>query len=127
MIAPFYLSSNSEAGYYLMRLLSWKVLSSEWIARLVIAYSAVTVTLVVVARVIGFPRFATIVSELLVRLKENAHLMAISVVPFGRGFFASCTAFVKPSLLACTANTGLVQRSVTVAAKSLTTSLDYPL
>ena len=46
--------------------------------------------------------------------------MAISVVPFGRGFFAFCTALVKPSLLACTANAGLVQYSVTVAAESLT-------
>lgn len=103
-----------------MRLLSWKVLGSEWIALLIIAYSAIMVTLVVVTCVIGFPRFAISVSELLVRLKENNYLMAISVVPFGRGFFAFCTSLVKPSLLACTANAGLVQRSVTVAAESLT-------
>lgn len=46
--------------------------------------------------------------------------MAISIVPSGKGFFEFCTALVKPSLLACTATVGLVQRWVTVAAESLT-------
>ena len=51
--------------------------------------------------------------------------MAISVVPFGRGFFAFYTALVKLSLLVYTANAGLVQRSVTVAAESLTAWLPF--
>jgi hypothetical protein len=71
VIASLYLSSNSEASYYIMRLLSWKVLGSEWIALLIIAYSAIMVTLVVVTCVIGFPRFAISVSELLVRFKRK--------------------------------------------------------
>lgn len=103
-----------------MRLLSWKVLGSEWIALFIITYSAIMVTLIVITCMIGFPRFEISVSELRVRSKKTTYLMAISVVPFGRDFFAFCTALVKPSLLACTANAGLAQRSVTVAAESLT-------
>ena len=67
MTASLYISSNPEASCYIMRLLPWKVLGSERIALLIIAYSAVMVTLVVVTCVIGFPMFAISVSELLVR------------------------------------------------------------
>jgi len=95
VIASLYLSSNSEASYYIMRLLSWKVLGSEWIALLIIAYSAIMVTLVVVACVIGFPHgdFRSSIRQRFLRILYS---------------------------LACTANAGLVQRSVTVAAESLT-------
>ncbi len=46
--------------------------------------------------------------------------MTISIVPFGKEFFEFCTALVKSSLLTCTTIVDLVQRWVTVAAKSLT-------
>ena len=67
-----------------MRLLSWNVLGSEWIALLIIAFSVVT--LVAVTCVIGFPRFAISVRELLVRLKENSHLIVNSVISFWQRF-----------------------------------------
>jgi len=47
------------------------MLCPKWIALLIIAHSTVMVTFVVVTCVIGFPRFAMSVSELLVRSKEK--------------------------------------------------------
>jgi hypothetical protein len=54
-------------------LLPWKMLGSKWIAVLIIADSAVVVTLVVVTCVIGFHRFAVSMNELLVKI-EVRHL-----------------------------------------------------
>ena len=109
-----------NADSRLSQLLSWEVLCPKWIALLIIADSTIMVTFVVLTRMIGLPKFAMVLSEWLVRSKGEAHLITISAVPSGKGFFAFCTALVKFSLLACTANAGLVQRSVTVAAESLT-------
>lgn len=54
-----------------MRLLSREMLGSEWITLLIVAYSTVMVTFVVVACVIGLPRFAISMSEPVVRSEER--------------------------------------------------------
>lgn len=65
MTAFLHLYSTLEASHHIWRLVSWKVLGSKWIALFIIAYSAVTITLIVVIYIIGAPRFKICVSELL--------------------------------------------------------------
>ena len=59
----------------------------------IITNSTVMVTLVVLTRMIGLPKFAIILSKLLVRLKKETHLITISAVPSGKSFFEFCIPF----------------------------------
>ncbi len=54
-----------------MRLISREMLGSEWITLLIVAYSTVMVTFVVVACVIGLPRFAITMNEPVIRSEER--------------------------------------------------------
>lgn len=62
---------NSNASYYMTRLLSWKMLCPKWIALLIIAHFVVIITFVVVTCVIRFPKFAMSISNLLIKSKEK--------------------------------------------------------